>query len=332
MGNSEVRKPQPEISILVPLYNEMENVKPLLEELRGVMGQLGRRYEIVLVDDGSTDGTAAAMASCLGEHPHVKAVFLRRNYGQTAALAAAIEHSSGEILIPMDGDLQNDPHDIRTLIEYLDKGYDVVSGWRKNRKDTFITRTLPSRLANGLISTISGVHLHDYGCTLKAYKREMLKPIKLLGEMHRFIPVLASWEGARVTEVVVSHRPRTRGKSKYGLFRTFKVVLDLITVKFLVSFITKPIYVFGGTGAVLGGLSAFLAIYSLYQKLRGGVWIHKNPLFLIAIFFGLAGLQFLLMGLLGELMARIYFETGRRSPYTVREIRESSCAESPASP
>ena len=325
-------RPAPEISLMVPLYNEEGNVVPLLDRIAEVMGPLGRTYEVVLVDDGSTDRTVPLLKEAVGRRPHLRAVFFRRNSGQTAALAAAIDHSLGDILIPLDGDLQNDPADIPALLAKLEEGFDVVSGWRRNRKDAFLTRTLPSKIANGLISFISGVKLHDYGCTLKAYRREVLKPVVLVGEMHRFIPILASWQGARVAEVVVTHHPRVSGKSKYGLMRTFKVVLDLLTIKFLGSFLTKPIYAFGGTGVALGMLSLALALYTLYEKVVEGVWVHRNPVFLVAIFFALAGLQLIMMGLLGELLIRIYFASSRTTPYVVREVLESDpCAESPAS-
>lgn len=324
-------RPAPEISLMVPLYNEEGNVVPLLDRIGEVMSRIGRPYEVVLVDDGSTDRTVELLKKAVGERPHLRVVFFRRNSGQTSALAAAIEFARGDILIPLDGDLQNDPGDIPLLLEKLAEGCDVVSGWRKNRKDPFLTRILPSKIANGLISLISGVKLHDYGCTLKAYRREVLKPVLLVGEMHRFIPILASWQGAQVTEVVVNHRPRVSGKSKYGLMRTFKVVLDLMTIKFMGSFLTKPIYAFGGTGVILFVLSFLLALFTLWEKIFQGVWVHKNPILLVAIFFALAGMQLVMMGLLGELLIRIYFTSSRTTPYVVREVLESPCAASPAS-
>jgi glycosyltransferase involved in cell wall biosynthesis len=313
----------PELSLLIPLYNEEGNLEPLLDRIESVMGPLGRAYEVVLVDDGSTDGTVVLLRKALKARRNLKVVLFRRNSGQTAALAAAIEHASGSVLIPLDGDLQNDPADVPRLLEKLEEGYDVVSGWRRRRKDPFLTRILPSKMANGLISLISGVKLHDYGCTLKAYRREVLNPAMLVGEMHRFIPILATWQGARVAEVEVQHHPRASGKSKYGLMRTFKVVLDLMTIKFMGSFLTKPIYAFGGAGAGLLFLSFLLALYTLWEKLVDGVWVHRNPVFLIGIFFSLAGLQLIMMGLLGELLARIYFSSSRTTPYVVREVLES---------
>jgi glycosyltransferase involved in cell wall biosynthesis len=313
----------PELSLLIPLYNEEGNLEPLLDRVEEVMRAVGKSYELVLVDDGSTDRTVELLRGAVAARRNLRAVFFRRNSGQTAALAAAIDSSRGDILIPLDGDLQNDPADIPHLLDKLDEGYDVVSGWRRNRQDPFLTRILPSRLANGLISFISGVKLHDYGCTLKAYRREVLKPIVLLGEMHRFIPILATWQGARVAEVEVTHHPRAAGKSKYGLGRTFKVILDLLTIKFMGSFLTKPIYAFGGAGAGLLCLSFLMALYTLWEKVVEGVWVHRNPVFLIAIFFALAGMQLLVMGLLGELLIRIYFATSKTTPYVVREVLES---------
>jgi len=321
---SQNLRPAPELSLLIPLYNEEENLTLLLDRIAEVMDRLGRSYEVVLVDDGSRDRTPDLLKQAVKNRRNLRVVLFRRNSGQTAALAAAIQHSRGEILIPMDGDLQNDPADIPRLLDKLSEGFDVVSGWRRNRQDPFMTRKLPSVMANGLISIISGVWLHDYGCTLKAYRREVLSPVQLLGEMHRFIPILATWQGARVTEVEVIHHARTRGKSKYGLGRTFKVVLDLLTIKFMGSFITKPIYAFGGTGAFLFFLSFLLACYTLWEKFTlPDAWVHRNPLFLLAIFFALAGMQLVMMGLLGELLIRIYFASTNNTPYVIREVLDS---------
>ncbi len=314
---------RPELSLLVPLYNEEENLEPLLDRIQEEMARLGRSYEVVLVDDGSGDGTVAGLKRAVAQRPHLRVVLLRRNSGQTAALAAAIEHSRGAVLVPLDGDLQNDPADIPKLVSKLDEGFDVASGWRRHRRDPFFTRILPSKIANGLISLISGVKLHDYGCTLKAYRREVLAPVVLLGEMHRFIPILATWQGARVAEVEVTHHPRVAGKSKYGLGRTLKVVLDLLTIKFMGSFLTKPIYAFGGAGVGLWLLSALLAAYTLWQKLAYGVWVHNNPLLLVGIFIALVGMQLIMMGLLGELLIRIYFASSGTTPYVIREVLES---------
>ncbi len=324
-------KTTPELSLLIPLYNEEENLELLLDRIEATMGDLGRTYEVVLVDDGSSDRTPELLQKAVTERRHLRVVLFRLNSGQTSALSAAIEFARGDILIPLDGDLQNDPADIPRLLAKLAEGYDVASGWRRHRKDPFLTRIVPSKIANGLISLISGVKLHDYGCTLKAYRREVLEPQLLIGEMHRFIPILASWQGAKVAEVEVDHHPRAFGKSKYGLGRTFKVVLDLLTIKFMGSFLTKPIYAFGGAGTGLIGLSGLLFLYTLWEKFVDGVWVHRNPIFLIGIFFALAGMQFIMMGLLGELLIRIYFASSNTRPFVIAKILESTCAESPAS-
>src|ERR1700682_1644152 len=245
---------RPQLSVVVPLFNEEENVQPLLDELFAELAKLGRSHEVICVDDGSRDGTFAALRVIAARRPELRVIRFRLNFGPTAAMSPGIEAARGDVIVPMDGDLQNDPADIARLLAQLDAGCDVVSGWRKNRKDREFGRKLPSRLANRLISAISGVRLHDYGCSLKAYRRDVLRDVKLYGEMHRFIPIYASWQGARVTELEVNHRARRAGRSKYGLSRTFKVVLDLLVVKFLASYATKPIYVFGGFGLVsLGG-------------------------------------------------------------------------------
>ncbi len=323
--------PAPELSLLIPLFNEEGNLEPLLDRIESVMESLHKTYEVVLVDDGSTDATPRLLEKAARERKGLRVVFFRRNSGQTAALAAAIEHARAATLIPLDGDLQNDPGDIPRLLAKLDEGYDVASGWRRHRKDPFLTRILPSKLANRVISLISGVHLHDYGCTLKAYRREVLQPTHLIGEMHRFIPVLASWQGARVAEVEVTHHPRATGKSKYGLGRTLKVILDLMTIKFMGSFLTKPIYAFGGTGFGLLFLSGLLFLFTLWEKIAADVWVHRNPVFLIAIFSALVGLQLVMMGLLGELLIRVYFASLKSTPYVISRVLESPCAESPGS-
>lgn len=310
-----------DVSILIPLFNEKDCVEPLLNKLSSVLPSLGGKTEIVIVDDGSTDGSGEKLEDALKKIENLKVVTFRRNYGQTSALSAAIANSSGEILIPMDADLQNDPADIPRLLEKLGEGFDVVSGWRRRREDAFLTRIFPSKIANFFISMISGVKLHDYGCTLKAYRREVLDEVDLIGEMHRFIPVLASWKGAKVAELEVSHHPRTAGRSKYGLGRTFKVVLDLLTLKFLGSFLTKPIYVFGGSGFGLISISGIIAAFTLYQKFIQGFYVHRNPLFVVAVFFALAGLQLIMIGLLGEVLARIYFQSSGKKPYVIKKIK-----------
>jgi glycosyltransferase involved in cell wall biosynthesis len=306
------------LSVIVPIYNEEENIPPLHDELRQVLEALGQPYEIVYVDDGSSDGSFQLLQAVAEADPQVQVVRFRRNFGQTAALAAGIDASIGEILVFMDGDRQNDPHAIPSMLGKLDEGYDVVSGWRKNRHDAALTRKLPSRLANLLISAVSGVHLNDYGCTLKVYRREVIGDVRLYGEMHRFIPAYAAWYGARIAEMPVNHRPRVAGSSKYGLSRTMKVLLDLLTLKFLSDYSTKPIYLFGGLGAtcLLAGGGAMLL--ALYQLIFEDVKAHRNPVVLIAVFFLLSGLIFVTQGLLAELQTRTYHESQHKRTYVVR--------------
>lgn len=306
------------ISVVIPLLNEEANVVPLHQELVSAMDDTGN-YEIVYVDDGSTDSTFEYLSQIATETRRVKVVRLRRNFGQTAALSAGVAVSEGDIVVFMDGDRQNDPGDIPLLISEIDGGYDVVSGWRKNRKDKFFSRRVPSMIANRMISSVTGVRLHDYGCTLKAYRREVLEHIELYGEMHRFIPVFASWVGSSLKEVVVNHRPRTAGTSKYGISRTFKVLFDLLTVKFLSAYSTKPIYVFGAAGLISGFAALIAVAVAAYQKLVDDIFIHRNPLFTIAIFLGVLATQFLLMGLIAELAIRTYHESQNKPIYVVRE-------------
>jgi glycosyltransferase involved in cell wall biosynthesis len=308
----------PEISVFLPVLNEEPNLRPLHVKLDESLAHLGRTAEIIYVDDGSTDGSLEVLRELARRDPRVRVIALRRNYGQTAAMAAGIDAARGHVLIPMDADLQNDPIDIARLLDKLDEGFDVVSGWRKERQDKMVTRKIPSAIANWLISVIGGVHLHDYGCSLKAYRREFLKDVRLYGEMHRFIPIYASWVGARVTEIPVRHHARTMGKSKYGLSRTFKVMLDLMTIKFMASYHTKPIYVFG-----LFGFSSFLisivaGVWAVLRKLGGESFI-RNPLLIIAIVMFAVGVQFILMGLLAEMLVRTYHESQAKTVYTVRE-------------
>jgi glycosyltransferase involved in cell wall biosynthesis len=308
----------PEISLFLPVLNEEPNLRPLHVRIDEALAALGRSAEIIYVDDGSTDGSLAVLRELARLDPRVRVVALRRHYGQTAAMAAGIDAARGQILIPMDADLQNDPADLGRLLAKLDEGFDVVSGWRKERQDKMVTRKIPSAVANWIISVIGGVKLHDYGCSLKAYRREFLKQVKLYGEMHRFIPIYASWVGARVTEIPVRHHPRTMGKSKYGLSRTFKVMLDLMTIKFMASYHTKPIYVFG-----LFGFSSFLislvaGAWAVLRKLGGESFI-RNPLLIIAIVMFAVGVQFILMGLLAEMLVRTYHESQAKPIYVVRE-------------
>jgi glycosyltransferase involved in cell wall biosynthesis len=309
----------PEISVFLPVYNEEPNLRPLQEKLDKALLALGRTAEIVYVDDGSTDGSLNALREIASKDPRVRVVALRRNYGQTAAMAAGIDAATGRVLIPMDADLQNDPADIVRLLDKLDEGYDVVSGWRKDRKDKMITRKIPSMLANRLISWIGGVPLHDYGCSLKAYRRESLEDVRLYGEMHRFIPIYASWAGARVSEIPVEHHPRTMGKSKYGLSRTLKVVFDLMTIKFMASYHTKPIYVFGTFGMLALAISLFAGFYALFLKLIHRADFVQTPLPILAVVMFAVAVQFMLMGLLAEMLVRTYHESQAKAIYAVRE-------------
>ncbi len=308
------------ISIIIPVYNERENLEPLTEALSQSLESTGEEYEILFIDDGSTDGSATYLETLPAKDPRIKVIQFRRNFGQSAAMAAGFDYATGNILIATDADLQNDPSDIPSILAKLREGYDVVSCWRQNRQDPFWTRRLPSKLANLLISSISGVRLHDYGCTLKGYRREVAEHIRLYGEMHRFIPVYASWAGAKVAEIPIKHYPRLRGVSKYGLGRTYKVILDLVTVKMLGSYSTKPMYFFGGVGlfACLGGI--FFALWTLIDKYFNAVKAHRNPLLLLAVFLFILGVQFILMGLVAELLIRTYFESQGKAPYIIRQI------------
>jgi glycosyltransferase involved in cell wall biosynthesis len=310
---------RPELSIFLPVYNEEPNLLPLHAKLDEALKTLDRSAEIIYVDDGSTDGSLEVLRELARLDARVRVVALKRNYGQTAAMAAGIDAAQGQVLIPMDADLQNDPADIVRLLEKLDEGYDVVSGWRKNRQDKVITRKIPSMIANRLISLIGGVPLHDYGCTLKAYRLESLESVRLYGEMHRFIPILASWEGARVAEIPVTHHARTMGKSKYGLSRTFKVVFDLMTIKFMASYQTKPIYVFGTFGVLAFLVSLLAGLYAVFLKIFHKADFVQTPLPILAIVMFAVGIQFLLMGLLAEMMVRTYHESQAKSIYAVRE-------------
>ncbi len=311
----------PELSVIVPIFEEQESILPLHTQLSEALERLGRSYEIVYVDDGSQDGSAERLSGVAEQDAHVVVVGFRRNFGQTAAIQAGIDHSRGNLLVFMDGDLQNDPADIGRLLDKIDEGNDVVSGWRKDRHDALLSRKLPSWIANWLISGVTGVRLNDYGCTLKAYRRETLADVRLYGEMHRFIPAYASWSGAKIAEIPVNHRPRRFGRSKYGLWRTFRVLLDLLTVKLLGSYATKPIYFFGAFGLVLW-LAAFLcgAAVLVEKLLPPYPEAHNNPLLLLAVFLASLGVQFVMLGLLAELIMRTYHETRGRPAYTVRQV------------
>ncbi|MFZ9148769.1 glycosyltransferase family 2 protein [Vulcanococcus sp.] len=307
----------PELSVVVPLFNEAESVPLLVERLLAALRPLGRSFELVLVDDGSTDTTAAVLRGQAASVPELVAVLLRRNYGQTAAMAAGFDASSGRLIVTLDGDLQNDPADIPMLLEQLEQGYDLVSGWRHQRQDHAVSRLLPSKVANGLIARVTGVKLHDYGCSLKAYRRELVDDMNLYGELHRFLPALAFIEGARIAEVKVNHNARQFGQSKYGIDRTFRVLMDLFTVWFMKRFLTRPMYVFGFGGISAMAIGAVLSVYLLAVKL-GGAQIGTRPLLLVAVLALITGVQLFCFGLLSELQMRTYHESQGRPIYRVR--------------
>lgn len=310
-----------DISLVIPVYNEAESLAALHTAIHEALKDIQKAWEIIFVDDGSTDTSLEVLKTLAERDPaHVRVVVLRRNFGQTAAIAAGIDNCTGEIIVLLDADLQNDPADIPMMLKKLDEGYDVVSGWRFNRQDTFITRTLPSRLANGLISWVTGVHLHDYGCTLKVYRREVLTGFRLYGEMHRFIPVYAHSVGAKILEVKVHHHPRKYGHTKYGLERTIKVLLDLFTVKFLVTYAKKPIYLFGGTGMLLILSSGTLMLYLFIRRALEHISVLGSPLFQLAVMFTILGFQSILMGFIAELLVRTYHEAQGKPTYTVRHF------------
>jgi glycosyltransferase involved in cell wall biosynthesis len=308
-----------DLSIVVPVHDEEDNVTPLYEELTQALTALGRSYEIIVVDDGSRDDTYQRLAGLADADDKFKLIKLRRNFGQTAAMAAGFDHAAGDIVIPMDGDLQNDPADIPRLLDKLDEGYDVVSGWRKDRRDG-VVRRLPSKIANWLIGLVTGVRLHDYGCTLKAYRADVIAETRLYGEMHRFLPALAYQAGAHITEIPVLHHARTSGRSKYGLRRTFKVLLDLMTVKFL-SVGTKPSYVFGGSGAVLCFLGSLFILWTAYERLVNGIYVYRQPSLLVGVFLFTIGFNLFFLGLLAELVVRTYHESQSKPTYLIRELR-----------
>ena len=308
------------LSIISPVYNEEENLPLLYEAVYQAINPLEITWELILVDDGSRDNSLRAMEKLADADPqHVRLVELRRNFGQTAAIAAGIDHAAGDVVVLIDADLQNDPADIPMMLEKIDEGYDVVSGWRVNRQDTF-TRRLPSQLANWMISFVTGVHLHDYGCTLKAYRREVITGFRLYGEMHRFIPAFADSVGAKIIELKVHHHARRFGKAKYGLERTMKVVLDLFTVKFLSSYANKPIYLFGGTGIILIAFSLAVLLYLFIRRVFFDIGVVTSPLFVMGTMIALMGFQSILMGLIAELLARTYHESQGKPTYTIRNV------------
>jgi len=309
-----------DLSLIIPVYNEAQNLRPLYEQLKAALDRTAVDYEIIAIDDGSRDDSFAILKELHEQDTSLKVIRFRRNFGQTAAFAAGFDLAQGDVVITMDADLQNDPADIPLLLDKMAEGYDVVSGWRVERKDAFLTRRLPSMIANWLISTVTGVHLHDYGCSLKAYRREVVKGVQLYGELHRFIPALSSWMGVEVAEIPVQHHPRRFGSSKYGISRTIRVILDLITVRFLLSYSTRPIQIFGGLGALSFGVGALLGHYLTYVKLVLGQEIGSRPLMLLAVLLMLVGVQLVSMGLLGELVVRTYYEAQGKPIYTVREV------------
>jgi glycosyltransferase involved in cell wall biosynthesis len=309
-----------ELSLIIPVYNEEENLPLLMEAINAALNPLKRSWEVIFVDDGSRDNSLDILRSLAQQAPEcVRVISFRRNFGQTAAIAAGIDHAQGDILILLDADMQNDPADIPMLLAKLDEGYDLVSGWRKARKDNRLTRTLPSNIANGLISWVTGVRLHDYGCTLKAYRRDALEGFRLYGEMHRFIPVFARSIGARITELPIRHHPRKFGVAKYGLERTVKVILDLVTVKFLLSYSNKPMHLFGGSGAFLMLLGGLDLLYLFIRRMLFETSTTNSPLFMVGVMFVIMGFQAILMGLIAELLARTYHESQQKPTYTIRE-------------
>lgn len=315
--------PKVDVSIVVPLYNEADSLSHLYEGFRPLLDSWDRKFEIILVDDGSTDETPQILRELQAQDSRLIIVILRRNFGQTAAFAAGFDRAQGDVMITMDGDLQNDPRDIPVLLAKLDEGFDIVSGWRVHRQDSFVTRRLPSIIANHLISKITGIHLHDYGCSLKAYRREVVEGIQLYGEMHRFIPALASWMGVKVAEVPVNHSARQYGQSKYGLSRTIRVILDLLTVKFLLDYATRPIQIFGLVGLVMLLIGGCLGTYLTTIRLFFNQPIGDRPLVILAALLVMVGVQLIVMGLLGEILVRTYHETQNKPVYVVREVLDS---------
>ena len=313
----------PDLSVVIPLFDEAPNLPQLHRELTDTLRAWGRPYEILFIDDGSADETFEVAARLQAGDPHVRVIRFRRNFGQTAAFAAGFAHARGQIIVTSDGDLQNHPQDIPALVARLEQGYDIVSGWRKDRKDPFISRRLPSIIANRIISMATGIRLNDYGCSLKAYRAEVVKPMRLYGEMHRFLPAIASEVGVAIAEVVVNHRPRRHGQSKYGLSRTVRVVLDLVTVKFLLSYSTRPLQIFGLVGFGMGLLGAGITGWLAYGRLFRYESIANRPLLLFGILLLFTGVQLVTLGLLAELQSRTYHESQDKPTYVIREVRET---------
>ena len=321
-----VASPRLMISVTVPICNEAGSIRELHQRVRAALVAVNQPWELVLVNDGSTDASEELLDAIAAEDPRVKVIHFRRNFGQTAAMMAGFDFAKGDIIIPMDGDLQNEPADIPLLLAKLDEGFDVVSGWRKDRQDNALQRNLPSIMANHLISFVSGVRLHDFGCSLKAYRREVVEGVRLYGEMHRFLPIYAGWHGARITEVVVRHYARESGQSKYGLERVLKVLADLVTVKFLARFQQKPMYLFGAVGLGSLAISFFSGSYAVWRKFGEGESFIRNPLLLVAILTAMTGLMCILMGLLAEMIVRTFYESQGKSVYLVRATRNVETA------
>ncbi len=317
----------PELSIVIPICNEAPSLRQLHAELTETLTRWGRPYEILAVDDGSRDDSFAILAELQAVDPHLRVIRFRRNFGQTAAFAAGFDHARGRLIVTSDGDGQNDPRDIPAMVELVERGHDIVCGWRKDRKDPFVSRQLPSMVANSLISVVTGVHLHDYGCSLKVFRAEVVKPMHLYGEMHRFLPAIASAQGVSIVETVVNHRPRQHGHSKYGISRTIRVMLDLLTLKFLLSYSTRPLQIFGLIGFVLGLLGTVISGWLAYERLRGAESLSNRPLLLLGILLISTGFQLVTLGLLAELQARTYRESTNKPTYAIREIRESLSAD-----
>jgi len=318
----------PDLSIVIPIRNESPNIRPLYDEVMATLAASGRSFEVIAIDDGSTDDSFAQLAALQAADPRLRVIRFRRNFGQTAAFAAGFAHARGRLVVTSDGDLQNDPRDIESMVQLSDRDdLDIVCGWRKDRKDTFVTRRIPSMAANWIISKATGVALHDYGCSLKVFRAEVVKSLRLYGEMHRFLPAIASEQGVRIAEVVVNHRARHAGTTKYGLSRTIRVILDLVTVKFLLSYSTRPLQIFGLLGMVSGGLGALITAYLGWVRLVQHQPIADRPLLLLGVLLAFTGVQFLTFGLLAELMARTYYESQGKPTYVIREVRENRQAE-----
>jgi len=316
----------PELSIVIPIRNEAPSLKELHRELTETLTRWGRSYEILAIDDGSTDASFAVLAELQTMDPNLRVIRFRRNFGQTAAFAAGFDHARGQFIVTADADGQNDPRDIPAMVELCERGHDIVCGWRKDRKDTFLTRQLPSMVANNLISVVTGVHLHDYGCSLKVFRAEVVKSLRIYGEMHRFLPAIASEQGVSIAEMVVNHRPRTHGHSHYGIGRTVRVTLDLLTLKFLLSYSTRPLQIFGLIGFVLGILGTLISGWLAFERLRGAESLSNRPLLLLGILLISTGFQLVTLGLLAELQARTYRESTNKPTYAIREVRESISA------